>query len=220
MWINDTYAYSSALVLYTYHNQPLTGFDIRSDAGEGNSVTSTERQRHTALIRFLWSITISFSLLFCYRAWAWLTVYVKWSHMHVYYMELTTLRMHYGCCTTRYILIDSLKRLTWHDPLADQFLTCSSLLEFELEDCIETEEVRGRQRRKESQWWPVRATTLQRWSSELLKLPYCLLSSTEPKSICIVWMRSHTGGTEMHLDWHEEDLLFLAQFNRPFPPSR
>lgn len=36
-----------------------------------------------------------------------------------------------------------MQRLTWHDPLADQFLPCASLLEFELEDCIETEEVWG-----------------------------------------------------------------------------
>lgn len=34
------------------------------------------------------------------------------------------------------------RRLTWHDPLADQLLPCSSLLEFELEDCMETEERR------------------------------------------------------------------------------
>lgn len=35
-----------------------------------------------------------------------------------------------------------IERLTWHDPLADQFLSCASLLEFELEDCMETEERR------------------------------------------------------------------------------
>lgn len=30
-------------------------------------------------------------------------------------------------------------RLTWHDPLADQFLSGASLLEFELENCMGTE---------------------------------------------------------------------------------
>lgn len=38
---------------------------------------------------------------------------------------------------------DWVQRLTWHDPLADQFLPCASLLEFELEDCMEAEEVWG-----------------------------------------------------------------------------
>lgn len=39
-----------------------------------------------------------------------------------------------------------MQRLTWHDPLADQFLSRASLLEFELEDCMETEEVWGETR--------------------------------------------------------------------------
>lgn len=39
-----------------------------------------------------------------------------------------------------------MQRLTWHDPLADQFLSCASLLEFELKDCMETEEVCGETR--------------------------------------------------------------------------
>lgn len=39
-----------------------------------------------------------------------------------------------------------MRRLTWHDPLADQFLPCASLLEFELKDCMETEEVWGETR--------------------------------------------------------------------------
>lgn len=30
------------------------------------------------------------------------------------------------------------ERLTWHDSLADQFLSCASLLEFELKDCMKT----------------------------------------------------------------------------------
>lgn len=43
-------------------------------------------------------------------------------------------------------ITDLKQRLTWHDPLADQLLSCASLLEFELEDCMETEEVRGETR--------------------------------------------------------------------------
>lgn len=46
------------------------------------------------------------------------------------------------------MITDLKKRLTWHDPLADQFLSCASLLEFELEDCMETEEVRGEEEEK------------------------------------------------------------------------
>lgn len=59
-------------------------------------------------------------------------------------------------------------RLTWHDPLADQLLSGSSLLEFELEDCMETGEVRGRRGEK-------RESVTAGWSPEVLRLPDGLL---------------------------------------------
>ena len=38
--------------------------------------------------------------------------------------------------------------LTWHDPLADQFLSGSSLLKFKLEGCMDTEGAGWRRRRR------------------------------------------------------------------------
>lgn len=66
-------------------------------------------------------------------------------------------------------IADLKQRLTWHDPLADQFLSCASLLEFELEDCMETEEVTGEKEEKRESVTAGENKKLQRWSSELLK---------------------------------------------------
>lgn len=93
------------------------------------------------------------------------------------------------------------RRLTWHDPLADQFLSCSSLLEFELEDCMETEEVRGGHRGEERvSSGPVRVKALQRWSPEPLKLPYSL-SCSDHKHICHIQMEKHA--EEPRCNWSD-----------------
>lgn len=68
-----------------------------------------------------------------------------------------------ACAENLYERKKSWGRLTWHDPLADQFLSCASLLEFELEDCIETEERRADENKKNQKSWAVpRVSTQQR----------------------------------------------------------
>lgn len=68
-----------------------------------------------------------------------------------------------ACAENLYEGKKSWGRLTWHDPLADQFLSCASLLEFELEDCIETEEKRADENKKNQKSWAVpRVSTQQR----------------------------------------------------------
>lgn len=119
-------------------------------------------------------------------------------------MELTTLTIQ--VCWIEYISIQRLKSETyvawslgWPVPLV-----CVSAGVWAGELHGDRGGEGGRQRRRVSTAGEKKK--LQRWSSELLKLPYCFLLSSDQWSICLVRINNHT----REPDWHEEDLHSLA----------
>lgn len=55
--------------------------------------------------------------------------------------------MHKGNKPNSISVTDLTCKLTWHDPLTDELLSCASLLKLELENCMKTE-ARKKQRRE------------------------------------------------------------------------